>query len=480
MCHTILQRKSRQSSEFTARLLLLFLPLLFIVLSPWTLQAATINATTCSGNDVQTALTNASNGDIIIVPPGSCTWTIHVSINSKYLTLQGAGAGTNVQCAVPGQTTYTCITDGTSKSDAMITTMLEIRSIQPGGLTRITGITFLGGAFTGGTGGTSGIDPNNQSIVNVVNGSSTHFRFDHNNIYTTRTSGLTVNGCVYGLIDHNSFTITNGNYAHYMKNGAECGSSYPYGDGAWTQSAQFGSPNFMFIEDNTYTASCSEFTLANDGWSGMRVVFRYNTVTCSFFTNHGTMQRQRGARAIEVYNNVFSRVSGPFDGGSAVGTGSGASLIYNNIVTGPYGYVAAYTINRLSAPYTVWGQCNGTSNWDANSSPAGYACIDQPGRGAGDLINGDPCCMVNVATGTKAWPHQQLEISYAWGNTLNGILADPSSVNQSYIKQGRDYITSPMPGYVPFTYPHPLALINTTSSSTPPAIPTGVTVSPSR
>ncbi len=265
--------------------------------------------------------------------------------------------------------------------------------------------------------------------------------------------------------------ITNSNYAHYIKNGEGCfGDAFPYGDGAWTQPANFGSASFFFVEQNTYEANCNDFTLASDGWSGQRMVFRYNDVHCTFFTTHGTMQRQRGVRAIEVYNNTFHRESGFGTDGqqNAVGIGSGSTLIYNNTVTGPYKAIAEYTINRAGAPYTVWGQCNGTSVWDGNTSPAGYPCIDQPGRGAGTLLSGDPCCMV-TATGTQTWPSQAAEASYVWNNTLNGAASGATTGYPTYIMQGREYFTTPMPGYVPYTYPHPL--VSTSNATNPPPSP---------
>ena len=84
--------------------------------------------------------------------------------------------------------------------------------------------------------------------------------------------------------------------------------------------------------------------------------------------------------------------------------------------------------------------------------------LDQPGRGQGDLIVGDR--PINSRTGTAAWPNQALEPTYSWNNiyTPNG-----SSVNLSVghggfmLAEGRDYFNNtPMPGYTPYTYPHPL------------------------
>src|SRR5262245_11537674 len=60
------------------------------------IQAADINAASCSQSAVQSAINAAVSGDRVIVPAGSCsTW--NVSISGKRLTLQGAGIGvTNI------------------------------------------------------------------------------------------------------------------------------------------------------------------------------------------------------------------------------------------------------------------------------------------------------------------------------------------------------------------------------------------------
>jgi hypothetical protein len=67
----------------------------------------TINAASCSQVDVQAAIDSANDGDTVVVPAGSCTWTTPsagqpaVAMNSKKIVLQGAGID------------QTLITDGT-------------------------------------------------------------------------------------------------------------------------------------------------------------------------------------------------------------------------------------------------------------------------------------------------------------------------------------------------------------------------------
>jgi hypothetical protein len=54
--------------------------------------AATIQANSCSQEDVQAAINSASDGDTVLVPSGDCTWSSRVSIpDNKKLKIQGAG-----------------------------------------------------------------------------------------------------------------------------------------------------------------------------------------------------------------------------------------------------------------------------------------------------------------------------------------------------------------------------------------------------
>jgi hypothetical protein len=89
--------------------------------------------------------------------------------------------------------------------------------------------------------------------------------------------------------------------------------------------------------------------------------------------------------------------------------------------------------------------------------------LDQPGGGQCDAISGP--------NPTPHWLHQVREGCYSWNNvfTPNGqhINWNPGSPN---LQEGRDYFSdTPMPGYTPYTYPHPLV----TGTGTPTPTPTG-------
>jgi hypothetical protein len=92
------------------------------------------------------------------------------------------------------------------------------------------------------------------------------------------------------------------------------------------------------------------------------------------------------------------------------------------------------------------------SKWDQNSDTTGYACIDQPGRGKGDLITGVCPNKVNSVTRTVTWPNQQLEPVYVWANHWTQPSDPTSSVagaggpNAQVIHENRDYYQQFGPG----------------------------------
>ncbi len=95
-------------------------------------------------------------------------------------------------------------------------------------------------------------------------------------------------------------------------------------------------------------------------------------------------------------------------------------------------------------------------------------CLDQPGAGASDLISGD--------NPPPTWLHQGREGNYSWNNihTATGHHVNFTSSTPNLIA-GRDYFQdTPMPGYTPYTYPHPLVSDPPLPSPTPSA-----TVTPS-
>jgi hypothetical protein len=120
---------------------------------------------------------------------------------------------------------------------------------------------------------------------------------------------------------------------------------------------------------------------------------------------------------------------------NAVWISSGTGVVWGN--SAPSGYsnlLSLHSMRKSNSTYAEeptpngWGYCgtefNGTgANWDGNTSgTSGYPCLDQPGRGVGDLLSGDFPNVKNAVTGCTstqpcAWPRQASEPIYEWLNT---------------------------------------------------------------
>ena len=386
-------------------------------------QAATIQASSCSRDHVSAAVNSARDGDIVVIPAGSCTWNSTVTIDNKSITLQGAGID------------RTIITDGISSlPNAGKPRMLDW-FVKAGGVSRLTGFTFHGG--------TAGGNDNFNSGHILMAGTSRSVRVDNNKFIPTRSSMMFFRGNVGGVVDHNHIQLSRGWFAFgfYIMHESWNGNG-GYGDYSWTVDSNFGSGDFLFFEDNTFDNPDGHM-YANDGWNGSRVVFRRNTYINSTWANHGTESggRPRGMRAYEVYQNRFQATGPGSDGSlglfpSAIGSRGGAGLVFGNLVTNANGggwVTVLDVINYRSDPEAwspIFGHCTGSSPWDQNGQN-GYRCLDQIGAGKGTMINGDDPSPVR-------WPQQVLEPTYVWRNTINGGLSTTVNRSPQVIGQNRD------------------------------------------
>ena len=73
----------------------------------------------------------------------------------------------------------------------------------------------------------------------------------------------------------------------------------------------------------------------------------------------------------------------------------------------------------------------------------------------------------SVVTHTNTWPNQVLEPLYSWSNNLNG---SPSGISSTYpnLQEGREiYFNTAKPDYAPYSFPHPLVLLDGSSTNNP-------------
>lgn len=399
-------------------------------------HAGTYNAASCSQPDVQSAVNAASDGDIITVPGGNCSWTSTLTI-AKSVSIIGAGIGKTV------------ITDNVSGNN-MIAIGNGWAAINP----RVSGMTINGSA------GKSGF----KAMIQAGGASaSLGFRIDHIRFHNPANIGVVTWDWVWGVIDNCTFD-SGGNWALLFNNDSWGGSSYRYGDKAWNDPDDFGTHKFVFVEDCIFNNSAGYTVNYADSYGGARYVLRYNTFNNGFLRAHGTDSTpgRRGTRAVEIYNNQF--VNNLTHIAEALEFRSGTALFYNNKASGSGGVdwgIALKCFRDNGNIWATWGRCDGTSYYDQNSSGAnGYACLDQPGRGQGDLMasGNDPQ--------PHKWPNQALSAVYIWGNT--GFNYGPTSSSSTRIQKSRDYyVDIQKPGYAPYTYPHPLAGAGTVRPNRP-------------
>lgn len=389
---------------------------------------STYTAASCNESDVQAAVTaeQASHvdGDIISIPSGTCTWTGSTGIHQYFansVTIQGAGAesATTGGASVTG-TDVTIITDNISSDADLFLQTTAGKSL------RITGIALLQNSSSSGK--------NNAIWIGGYGStSSSAVRIDHCHFYSTAGgSTITVTDAVLGVADHNYFNATSSllHFAYEFTNGSMWnGDTSGLGHGAFADSSHWGTSEFFYVEDSyfyygTYVTDCED---------GGRFVVRYSTIVNATLNEHGTAGSPgRGCRAVEAYGNTISY---PNDSNGysdvAVGVNSGGAIVWGNTVSNNMYIVQSDDLRdgngtySEAAPPSGWGYCGSaqsgvTSSWDQNTSSSGYACLDQAGRGQGDLVTGSSFpSIANSVLGGQTWPREALDPLYVWDNTYN-------------------------------------------------------------
>jgi hypothetical protein len=388
-----------------------------------------IPASDCTATSVRRAIGRAADGDTVAVPAGTCSWTSTLTV-TKGITIAGAGID------------QTILLDNVPRDPGGNGPMLVFEVPRPK-RPRLTGITFRPGKITQAS--------NNGNVI--IGNTTETFRVDHVKFDDTLATAQLTSYDATGVIDHCEFLSSHNSEAirpwhQRWKGGGE------WGDNSWAQPTNLGTAEAVYIEDNVFTVAGAPLAQI-DSQAGGRVVVRRNTFRAgAAVANHGTesSQRYRSARSFEVYENTFECCDLGQTAFAAIFIRGGTGVIFNNTLRGYAGggHLLKADTFRVGSPFVPWGQCTGKNPWDGNAGPAGYPCLDQPGRGPGDLLRGDP--PVNSRTRTVAWPRQAPEPIYVWGNTLNGA----DVVGGAAVEVGRDILLTPKPGYTPFCYPHPL------------------------
>lgn len=384
----------------------------------YTIPSSGVYQTNGSASDVQAAINAASNGNKILVPAGSFSWSGGISI-SKGIWLSGAGKTTSGSVITAGKITIT------KNASAPI---------------RVSGFRFTG----------------NSSHLSIGGASTARAYIIQNCYFYSNGSDFMNVGANGGLFDHNDFYMPPSSAG-----GPDVMAIQPNEN--WSQATTFGNadtqgPNGgernIYFENNTFT---NILETAPDGDAGARLVIRYNTYIDSSIVFHSGSPNDTspdGTRQFEIYNNTFDRVISSNNLNKWVWVRGGSGVIANNTMdsvnTPDYGGKTSIRLG-IGCPtgYPVAHQI-GQTNLPAQSPPP------QP-----LLIFGN--------TGVGATESNWLSIT---ANGTGGGGSTGCSNPGNYVKVNRDYYLNNKWNWTPFTYPHPLV----TASATSPTAPSGLRV----
>jgi hypothetical protein len=484
-------------------------------------HAATIAAASCATAPVQTAINAAVDGDTVVVPSGSCTWTSGVVISGKGIKLKGGGSGriiarstTSVAVGTGAKTFSTASALSLVTGQTLRVSKTGTRSIfMEGTVTSYSGTTLtMSITNTGGSGTAELWIISTNPITTVINNSSsTMIDVTEDTTHHVEISGIKIaagSGSGRGITINR---VTNGQAVLVHDCWLELGSSN--GDLIWTDANRgviwncsfdaspfsmaplavhlqdaptdsWTSPSTMGMADTTGTNNLyvedSDFHAwlnATDFDDNARAVIRHSVFNNAAVGTHGADTSNYGQRHFEVYDTEF--VFNGYSNGTTFplnwwfflrgGTGVITDNILPAITSGDYP-------NKTEINMTVMNlQRNAGPNpcWGANIPGIQYPAPRQVGMGR-----------VTGAAGNDSITYKgDSEPLYIWNNSGGyapgtddfggGACTNPDST-ADYVIAGRDYFNNgtAKPGYTKYTYPHPLRPLGGSA----PAAPTNLRI----
>ncbi|HTS12538.1 MAG TPA: hypothetical protein VMH00_10505 [Candidatus Limnocylindrales bacterium] len=310
-------------------------------------------------------------GDTVMVPAGSATWTVQVTVKppkgcSSYqgVTLQGK----TVCNGTPGVQVTSC-TDNTNITLSYSNTGLYIGPCSTSSFCTLTGFTFI-----------AGVTASNGAIDVVGTHGQVSFRLHHYHFKNSLSGGvLTFALDGYGLIDHYLVDDTNSSDPATPVN---VGGDFPTrGYLNWNDPSNFGSNEAVYIEDSESNSLIANAEGFYDGYYGCKIVVRYTTINGNQLGGgHGTDSgSERGCVSAEFYddtltNNTSKRYP-------VFNTRSGTYLFFNNVVKGSTGYsnidLQYYRISsKTPQEASTWGIAGPGLNWTPISTTETSALSD--------------------------------------------------------------------------------------------------------
>jgi hypothetical protein len=359
-----------------------------------------------------TAHAALAHGDTVIVGAGTCAWgTSNGSWGSrtilvtKNIVLQGQGIGSTViNYDVPSGTGDTAVLDWTLAS---------------GNSPRLTGFTF----------GQTGTQQTFNGAL-AFRGTSSTFRMDNNRFLNPNLRSFTFTGCIYGVIDSNTFDL-NDTASPFKYGGPTCDGS-TRGDGPWAIGPQLGTANALYYENNTINAITDGTigTYSQDVDSGGRMVIRYNTFNNGWTQGHAMQSpRTRGTRMREVYRNTYN-----WDGASAPAHGddfrTGTGIFWGNTLDSQYtgGFVSLHYDRKPGGTDmgAVWQECGkltvSSLTWSGGTATATTGSAHNYSS-TGATVGGQ----IRISGANEAGFNGLQTITVTSGTTFTYSIADPGA-----------------------------------------------------
>ena len=472
------------------KLHLILFALLLGAMSGQQAQAKTVNAASCNVSDVQAAINSATNGDTVVIPNGSCTWSSGIAL-TKQITLMGA--------SVSGVT----ITYGASTASASV----YLLDVTTGNSfhTTIANLNFLPPAAKPGANTSGYVRLHGSGLVPLMHDMSFSIP---NFIISNAVEWNTTGGVGWNL---NFYSTVNLAGTCGQQIGSDSGSLHIEPENRnWNTPSTMGTldttgTNNVYIEDSTFNAVGQSPDIGDSG----RAVFRHDVFQdITGGETHGTSGTNTG-RHWEIYDSQFKLTLPHKAMQRWVWLRGGTLLMTRN------------QINKMDM-----GGCYGVGNTiglsvenaQANSvhgCALGYMAYQQPGSGSdGVLHSPSNVGASNQRTGSGPFdnPYQISDPVYVWNNSGTGATStlygfqdfqnsgfpNCNNINPAtgvnyksadFIHTGppgvgRDAIYcetadgcnvnqagAAKPGWAPYPYPHPLRQGSNGAAPAPPTNP---------
>jgi len=435
---------------------------LILFLLCFTARAATNTIASNSSTDWQNAINAASDGDTLLVPAGSATWTTGVTCQ-KYLHILGPDARFTTS-----PTAVITINVGSGNGFQVYN-----RTNGSAFIFWLKGLTFIHSSAT------SDIEVGSHSVA----GGFRSARISDIVITNCSSRGITTAGDLSVCIDH-CWLIAPGSATLISTDGDDDGGgSPPYNPRAWANPFPgWGTTNGVVCENNKLSMLTTIANGALDSYAGAITTMRFNLLTNGNIGGHGldSSGSYRSPLAFEVYGNTnygdagFSKTYYNFRGGALITYSNW--VFAGNASDSCQTFIALFRTSGTNDTYpsiccSPWGSISDllTNRYDGNQDMWSYPALDQMGYVGPTTFSSTNSTQVQMPM--YAWQNFMvksgattdvsffsLQVNVTNSGIYNGYdLSHIPPVTKFYI-QGRDYFTNtvaPSSNYVALVYPHP-------------------------